>query len=80
MDRTARIARPFGYAAPMQILHPKYSATCHNTRRRPTSRVFHEQDYALYLDALQDAAATNNCLIHAYVLMTNHVHLLVTPG
>ena len=40
---------------------------------------FHQQDYALYRKALQDAAATNDCLIHAYVLMTNHVHLLVTP-
>ena len=41
---------------------------------------FHEQDYTLYLKALQNAAATNECLIHAYVLMTNHVHLLLTPG
>ena len=41
---------------------------------------FHERDYKLYLKALQGAAATNDCLIHAYVLMTNHVHLLVTPG
>jgi putative transposase len=41
---------------------------------------FHAQDYSLYLEALQEAAATINCLIHAYVLMTNHVHLLVTPG
>jgi putative transposase len=41
---------------------------------------FHAQDYTLYLEALQDAAAGNDCLIHAYVLMTNHVHLLVTPG
>ncbi len=41
---------------------------------------FHEQDYTLYLTALQDAAAANECLIHAYVLMTNHVHILVTPG
>lgn len=40
---------------------------------------FHEQDYALYLKALQNAATTNECSIHAYVLMTNHVHLLVTP-
>jgi len=40
---------------------------------------FHEQDYTLYLEALQKAAAMHNCLIHAYVLMTNHVHLLVTP-
>lgn len=41
---------------------------------------FHEQDYTHYLKTLQDAAAKNECLIHAYVLMTNHVHLLVTPG
>jgi len=40
---------------------------------------FHQQDYALYREALRDAAATNGCLIHAYILMTNHVHLLVTP-
>lgn len=40
---------------------------------------FHKQDYGLYLKALQNAAATNECLVHAYVLMTNHVHLLVTP-
>ena len=40
---------------------------------------FHQRDYALYREALQDAATTNDCLIHAYVLMTNHVHLLVTP-
>jgi len=40
---------------------------------------FHQQDYALYREALQDAATSNDCLIHAYVLMTNHVHLLVTP-
>jgi len=29
---------------------------------------FHEQDYSLYLEALQEAAATNDCLIHAYLL------------
>lgn len=40
---------------------------------------FHEQDYRLYLKALQKAATRNECLVHAYVLMTNHVHLLVTP-
>ncbi|MEQ8207429.1 MAG: transposase [Woeseia sp.] len=40
---------------------------------------FQAQDYSLYLTALQNAAAEHDCLIHAYVLMTNHVHLLVTP-
>ena len=38
-----------------------------------------EQDYCRYLDILKEAAVRNNCAVHAYVLMTNHVHLLVTP-
>jgi putative transposase len=40
---------------------------------------FHDDDYRLYLDWLKDAADANACAVHAYVLMTNHVHLLVTP-
>lgn len=28
----------------------------------------------------QDAATANNVVIHAYVLMTNDVHMLATPG
>ena len=32
-----------------------------------------------YLTCLQQAARRHDCAIHAYVLMTNHVHLLVTP-
>jgi putative transposase len=37
-------------------------------------------DYREYLDSLHDAARKHDCAIHAYVLMTNHVHLLVTPA
>jgi len=40
---------------------------------------FAEEDYHSYLHWLQKAAADWHCAIHAYVLMTNHVHLLVTP-
>lgn len=36
-------------------------------------------DYARYRDWLAQAAVAYGCAIHAYVLMTNHVHLLVTP-
>lgn len=36
-------------------------------------------DYRVYLEKLKAAAAKHRCNIHAYVLMTNHVHLLVTP-
>ena len=38
-----------------------------------------EDDYRFYLEKLQLAAQKHDCQLHAYVLMTNHVHLLVTP-
>jgi putative transposase len=38
-----------------------------------------DADYRFYLDKLMEAARKHQCDIHAYVLMTNHVHLLVTP-
>ena len=37
-----------------------------------------EQDYRRYLDDLEAVAREHRCRIHAYVLMTNHVHMLVT--
>lgn len=40
---------------------------------------FAEQDYQFYLDCLYDASHRYHIKIHAYVLMTNHVHLLMTP-
>lgn len=40
---------------------------------------FAVQDYAVYLNKLKEAAEKHNVEIHAYVLMTNHVHLLMTP-
>jgi putative transposase len=36
-------------------------------------------DFAQYRACLQHASAREGCAIHAYALMTNHVHLLVTP-
>lgn len=41
---------------------------------------FAEADYGVYLDALRKACEKYACSVHAYVLMTNHVHLLMTPG
>jgi len=40
---------------------------------------FEERDYHAYLKWLKVAAEKDACSIQAYVLMTNHVHLLVTP-
>lgn len=37
------------------------------------------KDYVRFSEFLLDAAKRYSCSIHAYVLMTNHVHVLVTP-
>lgn len=36
-------------------------------------------DYLLYLEWLEEYANLSECSIHAYTLMTNHAHLLLTP-
>lgn len=38
-----------------------------------------DEDYRFYLEKLKLACDKHGCSIHAYVLMTNHVHLLITP-
>lgn len=38
-----------------------------------------DEDYLRYLDTLKEMAQKYGCSVHAYVLMTNHVHLLLTP-
>jgi putative transposase len=39
-----------------------------------------DADYAFYLQKLREAARMHQVAVHAFVLMTNHVHLLVTPA
>jgi putative transposase len=39
-----------------------------------------EADYLVYLSHLRQLSVKHDCAVHAYCLMTNHVHLLVTPG
>lgn len=41
---------------------------------------FAEDDYHHYLDSLHAALQNYHCYLHAYVLMTNHIHLLLTPS
>ncbi|WP_159015906.1 transposase [Cognatiluteimonas profundi] len=36
-------------------------------------------DYIRYQDELREIALREGCAVHAYVQMTNHVHLLITP-
>lgn len=57
--------------------HPKHVIVRGNNR----SEIFcADADYRFYLEKLQAACEKHGCDIHAYVLMTNHVHLLVTPN
>ena len=41
---------------------------------------FEDNDYHSYLNWLAEGAQKHGCQVHAYVLMTNHVHLLLTPA
>ncbi|MGH1441767.1 MAG: transposase [Cellvibrionaceae bacterium] len=41
---------------------------------------YSDDDYRFYLEKLSEACEKHDCRVHAYVLMTNHVHLLVTPN
>ena len=40
---------------------------------------FKGDDRQIYLELLHKAAIRRVCSVHAYVLMTNHVHLLLPP-
>ena len=67
MPRCARISLP---GIPWHIIQ----------RGNDRSVCFHaEDDYQFYLHYLQEFADRFGCRLHAYVLMTNHVHLLLTP-
>jgi len=39
-----------------------------------------DDDYQFYLEWLRTYARNTGCAIHAYVLMTNHVHLLLSSA
>lgn len=41
---------------------------------------FTQRDYVVYLRFLAEFSNAFACSVHAYCLMTNHVHLLVTPS
>ncbi len=56
--------------------HPVHIIQRGNNR---TATFYTHEDYQYYLEALHAACIKYQCSLHAYVLMTNHVHLLVTP-
>ena len=54
---------------------------CHIVQRghNRSACFFAEDDYRFYLQCLDDSRRRYSVAVHAYVLMTNHVHLLMTP-
>jgi putative transposase len=68
MPRRPRITLP---GVPLHLIQ------CGNNRQ---ACFFHEQDNLFYLKWLEEYAQISACKVHAYALMTNHVHLLLTPG
>lgn len=66
----ARLARCVFANVPMHIVQ-------RGIDRQPC--FFVESDYSAYLGLLYSSARQYGCAVHAYCLMTNHVHLLVTP-
>jgi len=66
MPRRARISLP---NVPVHLIQ-------RGNNRQPC--FFADEDYCRYLDWLGEYASKSGCRIHAYVLMTNHVHLLLT--
>ena len=67
MARTPRIELP---EVPLHIIQ-------RGNNRLPC--FFGDVDRRFYLKCLAEAAGRRGCAVHAYVLMSNHVHLLVTP-
>jgi putative transposase len=55
---------------------------CHIVQRgnNRTACFVEEQNYQFYLHCLDEALRRYSVALHAYVLMTNHVHLLMTPA
>jgi len=55
---------------------------CHVvTRGNNRNSCFYEREnYEFYLQCLLDACQRHEVSLHAYVLMTNHAHLLMTPA
>lgn len=67
MGRQARIVLP---------------GVAHHVTQRGNDRqdvFFADADHALYLQYLRESAALEGLALSAYCLMTNHVHLIVTP-
>jgi REP-associated tyrosine transposase len=67
MPRKPRFYLP---EVPVHIVHRGHSRS---------AVFFEDQDYSTYVYWLKKASEKYSLSVHAFVLMTNHVHLLITP-
>lgn len=67
---------------PRQLRMFKANTPCHIISRGNNRNAcfYSHEDYLFYLECLNDACIKYTASVHAYVLMTNHVHLLLTPS
>lgn len=67
---------------PRPVRRPAALPPLHITQRSGDGQpcFIHLANYWRYLDDLRAASERQGCTVHAYVLMSHHVHLLVTPG
>lgn len=54
---------------------PLHIIQCGNNRQ---ACFFADRYYSVHLDWLGEHACKTGCRVHSYVLMTNHVHLLIS--
>jgi putative transposase len=68
MPRHARFVLP---RVPLHIVHRA-------NNRQPC--FLEDVDFRVYLRSIETHAQASSCDVHAYALMTNHVHILITPA
>ena len=65
-----------------RLLRPRIIGLTHHVIQRGNNRsdIFRETiDYELFLATVAEACTLHEVTVNAYVLMTNHVHLMMTP-
>ena len=64
---------------PLRLILPRVAVHIIQRGNNRVACFRHDNDYLMHLTHLRQLAEKYDCAIHAYCLMTNHIHLLVTP-
>lgn len=67
-------------ARPVRLILPGVAAHIIQRGNNRSACFQQDSDYLTYLGYLRHLSSKYRCEVHAYCLMTNHVHLLVTPS